>query len=166
MLTKEEIKRYSKQIILPGIGMKGQEHLKAASIIVIGAGGLGCPALQYLTSAGIGKIGIVDFDIVDESNLHRQILYSTSDIGKPKAIVAAQKLSQLNPFIELSTFNFQLSTETALETISNFDIILDCTDNIQTRYLINDACILLNKPFIYAGIHKFQAQLAVFFFFF
>src|SRR5437868_6290547 len=159
MLSKEEINRYSKQHLLPEIGKAGQEQLKSARVLVIGAGGLGCPVLQYLTAAGVGKLGIVDFDLVDETNLQRQILYSTDDIGKSKAVVAAKKISLLNPYVKLETVNHKLETENAIGMISNYDITVDCSDNYETRYLINDACVLLDKPFVYAGIHKFEGQL-------
>jgi adenylyltransferase/sulfurtransferase len=162
MLTKEEIKRYSKQILLPGIGMKGQELLKNARVLVVGAGGLGCPALQYLAAAGVGSIGVVDFDVVDETNLQRQVLFTMDDIGRPKAIIAAERISKLNPFIQLETVNRKLETDNAAELISRYDIIVDCSDNFETRYLINDACVLLDKPFVYGGIYKFEGQLAVF----
>ena len=162
MLSKKEIQRYSKQLLIPEIGMKGQERLKNAKVLVIGAGGLGCPVLQYLAAAGIGKIGIVDFDIIDESNLQRQVLYTTQDVGKIKAVVASEKIALLNPLIDIKTWNCKLEPGNAIEIISGFDIVVDCTDNFETRYLINDACVLLNKPFVYGGIHKFEGQLSVF----
>ena len=162
MLSKEEITRYSKQLLLPEIGKSGQEKLKNARVLVVGAGRLGCPVLQYLAAAGVGTICIVDFDVVDETNLQRQILYSTNDIGKSKAEIASGKISDLNPFIRVETVNRKLETTNALNLISNYDIIVDCSDNFETRYLINDACVLLDKPFVYAGIHKFEGQLSVF----
>lgn len=162
MLSKEEISRYSKQLLLPEIGIKGQEKLKSARVLVIGAGGLGCPVLQYLAAAGVGTLGIVDFDVVDETNLQRQILYSTEDIGKSKVIVAANKISLLNPFIKIEVVNDKLETGNIFEIIADYGVAVDCSDNFETRYLINDACVLLNKPFVYGGIHKFEGQLSVF----
>lgn len=162
ILSKEEITRYSKQLLLPEIGIKGQEKLKNARVLIVGAGGLGCPVLQYLAAAGVGALGIVDFDVVDETNLQRQVLYSTNDIGKFKAVVAGEKISKLNPFVQCETINRKLEAVNAFEIISNYDIVVDCSDNFETRYLINDACVLLNKPFVYGGIHKFEGQLSVF----
>ena len=162
MLTKEEITRYSKQLLLPEIGKAGQEKLKNARVLVVGAGGLGCPVLQYLAAAGTGTIGIVDFDLVDETNLQRQVLYSVDDIGKSKVDAAAKNISRLNSYIELKTINNKLQTQNAINLISGYDIIVDCTDNFESRYLINDACVLLDKPFVYGGIHKFEGQLSVF----
>lgn len=162
MLSKEEISRYSKQILLPEIGIKGQEKLKEAKVLVIGAGGLGCPVLQYLGAAGVGTIGIVDFDIVDITNLHRQVLYNVDEIGKSKAIIASEKILSSNPNIKTDIFNLKFESSNAQEIISFYDIIVDCTDNFETRYLINDTCIILGKPFVYGGIHKFEGQLSVF----
>jgi len=162
MLSKDEISRYSKQIQLTEVGLNGQEKLHAAKVLVIGAGGLGCPALQYLAIAGIGTIGIVDFDLVDLSNLQRQILFNHNDIGKPKAIIASIKIKELNPHISVDIFNEKLNKNNASKIISGFDIILDCTDNFNTRYLINDTCVSLNKSFVYGGIYKFEGQLSVF----
>ena len=162
MLSKEEIQRYNKQLSLPEIGIKGQEKLKNARVLVIGAGGLGCPVLQYLAAAGVGTLGILDFDIVDITNLQRQVLYSTEDISKAKAVIATEKITAMNPHIHVETLNIRLQPSNAAEIISNYGIIVDCTDNFETRYLINDACILLDKPFVYAGIHKFEGQLSVF----
>lgn len=162
MLYQEEIKRYNRHIILPEVGPEGQEKLKAAKIIVIGAGGLGCPVLQYLAAVGIGTIGIVDNDIVSESNLQRQILFGTGDIGKLKAETAAKKLSRQNPFIKINFFNERLSKDNALNLLSEYDIIIDGSDNIPSRLLINDACIILNKPFVYGAIYKFVGQVSVF----
>jgi adenylyltransferase/sulfurtransferase len=161
-LSKEEIQQYSRQILLPEIGKAGQQKLKDTKVLAIGAGGLGCPALQYLVAAGVGVIGIVDYDVVDQTNLQRQILYTTNDLGRSKAEVAAEKLSKLNSHIELQTLNVKLQNSNALELIHSYDVILDCTDNFEIRYLINDACLLLDKPFVYGGIHKFEGQLSVF----
>jgi len=162
MLSKEEITRYSKQLLLPEIGKVGQEKLKSARVLVIGAGGLGCPVLQYLAAAGVGTIGIVDHDVVDETNLQRQVLYSTEDVGRLKAIVASERVSEMNPFVKCEVASWKLESLNAIEIISSYDIVVDCTDNFETRYLINDACILSNKPFVYGGVHKFEGQLSVF----
>jgi adenylyltransferase/sulfurtransferase len=162
MLSKEELKRYDRHILLSEIGISGQEKLKNAKVLVIGAGGLGCPVLQYLTAAGIGTIGIVDFDVVDESNLQRQILYSIDDIGKLKVDCAINKLSRQNLFVNFSAYNTQLSNQNALEIIEKYDIVIDGTDNFPTRYLVNDACVILNKPLIYGSINKFEGQVSVF----
>ena len=162
MLSQEEIKRYSRQIVLPEIGMEGQEKLKNAKVLVIGAGGLGCPVLQYLAAAGIGTIGIVDDDVVDESNLQRQILYVFEDIGLSKAITAAKKLSTQNPNVNYQIWNTRLQKENALDLISQYDLVVDGSDNFPTRYLVNDACVILKKPFVFGSIYKFEGQLSVF----
>lgn len=162
MLTDKEIQRYDRQMILPSFGREKQEKLKAASVLVIGAGGLGCPALQYLAAAGVGRIGIVDGDIIEVSNLHRQILYNSSDIGANKAAKAAEKINALNPFVKTDIYGEHLNTDNALEIISGYDIILDGTDNFPTRYLINDACVILGKPNVFASISEFSAQISIF----
>lgn len=162
MLNKEEISRYSRHLLLPEIGISGQEKLKAAKVLVIGAGGLGCPALQYLAAAGVGEIGIIDFDKVDISNLQRQILYNVEDVGKYKAEISATKLSKQNPLVSFKVFNSALDTKNALQIISDFDIVIDGTDNFTTRYLVNDACVILNKPLIYGSIYRFEGQVSVF----
>ena len=154
--------RYQRQIILPEFGETGQQKLLKAKVLVIGAGGLGCPALQYLAAAGVGTIGIVDDDTVALNNLHRQVLYSVSDIGLSKAERAAEILKQLNPDITIIAFNERLTVENALEIMQSFDIIIDGTDNFSTRYMINDACVLLGKPLVYAAISQFEGQVAVF----
>lgn len=161
MLNKEEIARYSRHLLLPEIGMTGQEKIKSAKILVIGTGGLGCPALQYLTAMGIGEIGIVDFDKVEESNLQRQILYSIEDIGKLKTEAAVSKLSKQNPFVKFNSYPVRLDNQNAIELFSKYDIIIDGTDNFATRYLVNDACVILNKPLIYGSIYKFEGQVSV-----
>lgn len=161
MLNKEEIARYSRHLLLSEIGMTGQEKIKSAKIIVIGAGGLGCPALQYLTAMGIGEIGIVDFDKVEESNLQRQILYSIEDIGKLKTEAAVSKLSKQNPFVKFNSYPVRLDNQNAIELFSKYDLIIDGTDNFATRYLVNDACVILNKPLIYGSIYKFEGQASV-----
>ncbi len=158
----EEHEFYSRQIILDEIGENGQKRLKLSRVLVIGAGGLGCPVLQYLVSAGVGTVGIVDFDTVSRSNLHRQVLYNYNSIGKNKAVEAQKRLSESNPFIEVIAHTDQLIPENAIDIIKEYDIIVDCTDNYESRYLINDACVLLGKPLVYAAIYKFEGQVAVF----
>ncbi|HTA61887.1 MAG TPA: molybdopterin-synthase adenylyltransferase MoeB [Bacteroidia bacterium] len=161
-MTNEELKRYARHIILSEIGLEGQQKLKQAKVLVIGAGGLGCPVLQYLTAAGVGTIGIVDFDKIDDSNLQRQILYSTEDVGKPKAQIAKEKLGKQNPYINLIAHVTQLTSTNALEIISLYDIVVDGSDNFATRYLVNDACVILNKILVFGSIFKFDGQVSVF----
>jgi molybdopterin/thiamine biosynthesis adenylyltransferase/rhodanese-related sulfurtransferase len=158
----ENSERYIRQIQCKDFGVKGQEALSNASVIVIGAGGLACSLLQYLVSMGVGKIGIVDFDIVSISNLHRQILYSDQDIGLKKAEVAKRRLNNLNSCIEIEAFTIKLVNSNANELICNYNIVVDCTDNLETKYLINDICYLLNKPLVFASISKYEGQVAVF----
>lgn len=160
-LTREELVRYSGQIKLTEIGMEGQEKIKGASVLVIGAGGIGCPVLLYLASAGVGTLGIFDNDCVDESNLHRQILYSAKEIGKPKPLAAKEKLKELNPDITYKVHFLKLDRQSALNVIRDYDIICDCTDNFETRYIINDASLILNRPVVYGAIHKFSGQVIV-----
>ncbi len=160
--TKNELIRYSRQLMLPEVGLKGQEKFKNANVLVIGAGGLGCPVLQYLCAAGIGTIGIVDFDTIELHNLHRQILYTAADVGKPKVTIAAEKLAQQNPHIHINEYNVLLSQENAREIIQQYDVVLDGSDNFETRYLVNDVCVELNKPLVYGSIFKFEGQAAVF----
>ena len=162
MLTREEIKRYNRQIILPEIGLEGQQKLKAAKVLMVGAGGLGCPVLQYLVAAGVGEVGIVDDDLVDNSNLHRQILYSPADIGRPKAVVAAEKLKVFNPYVELTAYQERLTQENAEELIEKYDLIIDGSDNFPTRYLVNDTCVTLNKTLVFGSIFKFEGHVSVF----
>lgn len=154
--------RYSRHISLEEVGESGQQKLLDSKVLMIGAGGLGCPALQYLAGAGIGTIGIMDGDTVDESNLQRQILFSTSDIGTKKVLAAKARLEGLNPEIAINAYAENLTQENALKIISDYDLVIDGTDNFATRYLVNDACVKLNKPFIYGAIHKFEGQLSVF----
>mgnify|MGYP001275187691 FL=1 len=161
-LTDQEKNRYSRHILLEEVGLAGQEKLKAAKVLVIGAGGLGCPVLQYLTAAGVGTIGIIDFDRVDATNLQRQILYTVGDIGKNKAITAKNRLTQLNPHINFDVYPEKLTTKNALELFSKYDMVVDGTDNFSTRYLVNDACVISNKPLIYGAIYKFEGQVSVF----
>lgn len=162
MFTPEEKKQYNRHLILDEIGADGQENLKASKVLVIGAGGLGCPILQYLTAAGVGTIGIIDDDIVDQSNLQRQILYTHDDIGKPKASVATTRLSKLNPYIHFDVYVEKLSRKRAIEIFKKYDIIIDGSDNFPTRYLANDAAILANKPLVFGAIFKFEGQVSVF----
>jgi molybdopterin/thiamine biosynthesis adenylyltransferase len=161
-LSQREIRRYRKQIMLPEIGLTGQEKLKNASVIIIGAGGLGCPVLQYLTAAGVGKVAIAEFDMVDEANLQRQILYGSDDVGKLKSIIAKNRLEHLNSFVNIEIFNLRLGTDNALRILKDFDVIVDATDNLETRYVINDACIILNKPMVHGAIYKYEGQVSVF----
>lgn len=161
-LGREELARYSRHIIIPEFGMEAQLKLKASRVLVIGCGGLGSPLLYYLAAAGVGTIGIVDFDIVDESNLQRQILFSTKDVGKSKAEVARRKLALLNPYIQLVAHPVQLSAANAMTLLNDYDVIADGTDNFATRYLVNDACVLLGKPNVYASIFQFEGQVSVF----
>lgn len=162
MLSEREIIRYSRHIRLDEIGGAGQEKMKQASVLVVGAGGLGCPVLQYLTAAGIGTIGILDYDTVDESNLQRQVLFDTGDIGKPKVIAAKARLSALNPYIIFHEHFVKLTKSNALDIFKNYDIIVEGSDNFPTRYLTNDACVILGKPLVYGAVERFNGQLTVF----
>ena len=161
-LTPEEKYRYSRHLLLEEVGLEGQEKLKEAKVLVIGAGGLGCPILLYLAAAGVGTIGVIDFDTIDASNLQRQILFSANDVGRSKAEVAKEKLNANNPFIDVIAYNEELTNENALEIFSAFDIIVDGTDNFHTRYMVNDACLIAHKPLVYGAIHKFEGQVSVF----
>tara|TARA_B100000809_G_C15140550_1_gene533023 strand:- start:12484 stop:13587 length:1104 start_codon:yes stop_codon:yes gene_type:complete len=161
-LTYSEKNRYSRHISLEQVGLSGQEKLKAAKVIVVGAGGLGCPILQYLTAAGVGTIGIIDFDEVDETNLQRQVLFTVNDIGTNKAIAAEQRLKQLNPNVNFNVYTDKLTTQNALSIFTAYDIIVDGTDNFSTRYLINDASLITDKPLVYGAIYKFEGQVTVF----
>ena len=160
-LTREEKARYSRQIRLAEIGEEGQLKLKASSVLVIGAGALGCIVLQYLTAAGIGTIGIVDNDWIDVSNLHRQVLYDISDISKPKILASRARLERLNPEVKFNTYFLRLNKDNAADIIKEYGIIIDCTDNFATRYLINDVCVMLNKPLVYGAILQFSGQVMV-----
>lgn len=160
-LTDEDIARYGRQIIVPGVGGAGQERLKAGSVLVIGAGGLGSPSLLYLASAGIGRIGIVDADVVDVTNLQRQIAHTTADVDRNKAESAAETIRAINPLIEVVTYPVRLDADNALELFANYDIILDGTDNFPTRYLVNDACVMLGKPLVTAAILRYSGQITV-----
>lgn len=161
-MEPQERKRYIRQIILPEMGLAGQEKLTAAKVLVVGAGGLGCPVLQYLTAAGVGTIGVIDDDTVDVTNLHRQILYSAADIGKGKAETAVQKLAAMNPYINLIALPIRLNEENVTEIFSDYDLIIDGSDNFPTRYLTNDACVVLNKPLVFGSILRFEGQVSVF----
>lgn len=160
--SKAELERYSRHLIIPEFNIEGQRKLKAANVLVVGSGGLGSPLLLYLAAAGVGHIGIVDFDVVDDSNLQRQVLFTQADIGKPKVEAAAERIRALNPHIRVSTFNTQLSSANALQIIQDFDLVADGTDNFPTRYLVNDACVLLDKVNVYASIYRFEGQASVF----
>ena len=161
-LSAEEVKRYSRHLILPEVGMDGQRKLKQSSVLCIGAGGLGSPAAMYLAAAGIGRIGIVDFDVVDYSNLQRQLLHATPDVGRSKLASAKDKLQALNPHVQVDTYEVALSSENALDLFEPYDVILDGTDNFPTRYLVNDACVLSGKPNAYGSIFRFEGQASVF----
>lgn len=162
VLSNDEIKRYSRHLILPEFGLEGQKKMKNASVLMIGAGGLGSPFAMYLAAAGIGKIGIVDFDVVDYSNLQRQILHRTQSVGKPKAESAKETINAINPFVEVVTYDMPLTSQNALDILKDYDVIVDGTDNFPTRYLVNDACVLLGKPNVYGSIFRFEGQVSVF----
>ena len=160
--TPEELARYNRHIIIPEFGIEGQKKLKQAKVLVIGSGGLGSPVLLYLAAAGVGTIGIVDYDIVDDSNLQRQVLFTKDDIGIPKVLAAKKKVKSLNPHIKVKTYNKQFTSENALEIIKDYDIVVDGTDNFPTRYLVNDACVIAGKINVYASIFRFDGQVTVF----
>ena len=161
-LTNEEILRYSRHLIMPEVGMEGQLKLKKAKVLLIGTGGLGAPLGLYLAAAGVGKLGLVDFDVVDFTNLQRQVTFGTSDVGKAKSAAARARLSNLNPDIQVEAFETKLTSENALELFKDFDIIVDGTDNFPTRYLVNDACVLQGKPNVYGSIFRFEGQVTIF----
>jgi len=162
-LSHEEILRYSRHLILPDVGVEGQRKLKAARVLLVGAGGLGSPAALYLAAAGVGTLGIVDFDVVDRTNLQRQILHGTSQLGRPKLESARERLHDINPHVRVETFETRLTSERALDIIRDFDVVADGTDNFPTRYLVNDACVLLGKPNVYGSIFRFEGQASVFY---
>jgi len=162
LLTPREIRRYSKQIMLPEIGLAGQEKLKKAKVIIIGAGGLGCPALQYLAAAGIGSISIIEFDMVAETNLQRQVLYGSDDVGKLKSIIAKNRLQHLNSLIEIDIINLRLDASNSLSVLKDFDVVVDATDNLEARYVINDSCVILGKPMVHGSIYKYEGMISVF----
>ena len=161
-LSNDEILRYSRHLIMPEVGMEGQQKLKVARVLCIGAGGLGSPLALYLAAAGVGTLGIVDFDVVDYTNLQRQIIHTTADVGRKKLDSATEKLKAINPFLNIRTFETKLTSENALEILADFDIIADGTDNFPTRYLVNDACVLTGKPNVYGSIFRFEGQASVF----
>jgi len=161
-LSSTELQRYSRHLTLPEFGMEGQEKLKNASVLLVGAGGLGSPAATYLAAAGVGRIGLVDFDTVEASNLQRQILYGTSDVGRPKLDAAAEHLNDLNPHVEIDRHEVRLTSDNALDIIDDYDVVADGTDNFPTRYLVNDACVMTGTPNVYASIFRFEGQVSVF----
>lgn len=161
-LSVDEVKRYSRHLIIPDVGMAGQKRLKNAKVLVVGAGGLGSPALLYLAAAGVGTLGIVDFDIVDESNLQRQIIHGVSDVGKSKATSAAASIAEVNPYVKVILHQERLDSDNVMEIFAPYDLIIDGTDNFATRYLVNDACVLLHKPYVWGSIYRFDGQASVF----
>jgi adenylyltransferase/sulfurtransferase len=161
-LSKEEIQRYSRHLIMPEVGMEGQLKLKKARVLTIGTGGLGAPLGLYLAAAGVGHLGLVDFDVVDNSNLQRQVTFTTADVGKPKSEAARARLSALNPAIEIVSYETRLTSDNALDLFKDYDIIVDGTDNFPTRFLVNDACVLLGKPNVYGSIFRFEGQATIF----
>ncbi len=161
-LTPQELRGYNRHIMLPEIGREGQKALKKARVLVVGAGGLGCPVLQYLAAIGTGTLGIIDFDKVDEENLQRQVLYGLQDLGKLKSIIVKDRLQHFNPLLNYEIINIRMDRDNALEIIQSYDLVVDATDNFPTRYLINDACVILNKPMVYGSIYTFEGQVSVF----
>jgi molybdopterin/thiamine biosynthesis adenylyltransferase/rhodanese-related sulfurtransferase len=161
-LSPEQYERYRRHLILPEIGLEGQQALLAGRVLLIGAGGLGCPLAQYLAAAGVGTLGLVDFDVVDASNLHRQVLYGTADIGRPKLEVAAERIAAMNPDVKLELHPLRLTADNALALFADYDVVVDGTDNFPTRYLANDACVLLGKPNVHGSIFRFDGQASVF----
>nr|WP_196791078.1 adenylyltransferase/sulfurtransferase MoeZ [Motilibacter aurantiacus] len=161
-LTIDEVRRYSRHLIIPDVGMVGQKRLKNAKVLVVGAGGLGSPALLYLAAAGVGTLGIVDFDTVDESNLQRQVIHGQSDIGKPKALSAQESVAEVNPYVNVVLHEERLDEDNVLRIFEPYDLILDGTDNFATRYLVNDAAVLLGKPYVWGSIYRFEGQVSVF----
>src|SRR5437773_11606331 len=161
-LAQAELVRYSRHLILPDVGIPGQEKLKAARVLLIGAGGLGSPAALYLAAAGVGTLGLVDFDNVDVTNLQRQILHGTKDVGRPKLVSARDRIGDVNPHVRLETHETVLTSKNALEILRDYDVVVDGTDNFATRYLVNDACVLLGKPYVWGSIFRFEGQVSVF----
>ena len=161
-LTVDEVRRYSRHLIIPDVGMAGQKRLKNAKVLCVGAGGLGSPALMYLAAAGVGTLGIVEFDVVDESNLQRQIIHGQSDIGRPKAESARDFVQEINPYVQVNLHTERLDSSNVFELFSQYDLIVDGTDNFATRYLVNDACVLLGKPYVWGSIYRFDGQASVF----
>jgi adenylyltransferase/sulfurtransferase len=161
-LSRDEISRYARHLIIPDVGVDGQKRLKAARVLLIGAGGLGSPLALYLAAAGVGHIGIVDFDVVDVTNLQRQILHGTKDVGRSKLASARERIADINPFVELTTYETALTSKNALGIIEKYDLVVDGTDNFPTRYLVNDACVMLGKPNVYGSVFRFEGQASVF----
>ena len=161
-LTVDEVRRYSRHLIIPDVGMAGQRRLMNAKVLCVGAGGLGSPVLMYLAAAGVGTLGIAEFDVVDESNLQRQIIHGQSDIGKSKAISAKESIQEINPYVNVIIHNLRLDVDNVMEIFSQYDLIVDGTDNFATRYLVNDACVLLKKPYVWGSIYRFDGQASVF----
>src|SRR5580700_9178579 len=162
VLSKEEILRYSRHLIIPEVGIEGQLKLKAAKVLLVGTGGLGAPLGLYLAAAGVGKIGLVDFDVVDFTNLQRQVIHFTSDVGRKKLDSAADRMRDINPNVQIDRYEVALSSENALDILSGYDLVVDGTDNFPTRYLVNDACVLLKKPNVYGSIFRFEGQSTIF----
>jgi adenylyltransferase/sulfurtransferase len=161
-LSVDEVRRYSRHLIIPDVGMAGQKRLKNARVLVIGAGGLGSPALMYLAAAGVGTLGVVDFDVVDESNLQRQVIHGQSDVGTPKALSAKASVAEINPFVSVVVHEERLNNDNVMRIFADYDLIVDGTDNFATRYLVNDACVLLDKPYVWGSIYRFDGQASVF----
>ncbi len=161
-LTVDEVKRYSRHLIIPDVGMTGQKRLKNAKVLCVGAGGLGSPALLYLAAAGVGTLGVIDFDVVDESNLQRQIIHGQSDVGRPKALSARDSIKEVNPYVDVVVHQEALTNDNVMEIFSGYDLIVDGTDNFATRYMVNDACVLLGKPYVWGSIYRFDGQASVF----
>jgi adenylyltransferase/sulfurtransferase len=161
-LTQEEILRYSRHLIMPEVGVEGQEKLKKASVLLIGSGGLGSPLGQYLSAAGVGRLGLVDFDVVEFSNLQRQVMFGTQDVGRPKVEASKERIVQMNPNVQVNPYPIKLNSQNALEIFKDYDIIADATDNFPTRYLVNDACVFLKKPNVYGSIFRFEGQATIF----
>jgi len=161
-LSVDEVRRYSRHLIIPDVGKTGQRRLKNARVLVVGAGGLGSPALLYLAAAGVGTLGIVDFDVVDESNLQRQVIHGQSDVGRPKAVSAMESITEINPLVNVVLHQERLDSDNAMQIFADYDLIVDGTDNFATRYLVNDACVLLGKPYVWGSIYRFDGQASVF----
>jgi sulfur-carrier protein adenylyltransferase/sulfurtransferase len=161
-LTVDEVKRYSRHLIIPDVGMTGQKRLKNAKVLCVGAGGLGSPALLYLAAAGVGTLGVIDFDVVDESNLQRQIIHGQSDVGRPKALSARDSIKEVNPYVDVVVHQEALTNDNVMQIFAGYDLIVDGTDNFATRYMVNDACVLLGKPYVWGSIYRFDGQASVF----
>jgi len=162
ILSPREIRRYARQIMLPELGITGQEKLKQAKVLVIGAGGLGCPLLQYLAAAGTGRLAIAEFDMVTEANLQRQVLYGSEDVGKLKSVIATKRVEHLNDLIETERINLKIDVSNSLKILKDYDVIVDATDNLKARFIINDSCVILGKPMVHGAIYKYEGQVSVF----